>query len=88
MTETGHLRPDRTLAKIFSGVARDIQDEEHGAVKSATNKALLDFLEDADDHVVRYNLEQAGFDTLDELEESVRGRQQLAFPNGGGSGDE
>lgn len=80
--ETGHLRPDRELNNVFTAVARDMLDDEHGAVKAGTNAALLAFLEDeAPDNVLEYNLtRKTAFDSLDELRDAVRRRQSTPFP--------
>lgn len=78
---TGHLRPDATLAKVFSGCVRDVLDEQHGAVKAGTNDALIFYLRNqipAD--VLEYNLRRAGYEDLDDLAMAVRNRQNAPFP--------
>jgi hypothetical protein len=79
-TDTGHLRPDGDLADVFRPVVRDMLDDEHGAVKSGTNKALIDFLERAPEEVVQYHLGRKGYASLDELKRSVRSRQSAPYP--------
>ena len=83
--ETGHLRPDRELTNVFTAVVRDMLDDEHGAVKSGANAALLDFLEQAPEDVLNYNLQQkTEYENLDELKDAVRSRQSTPFPDEGG----
>lgn len=82
--ETGHLRPDRALNNVFTEVASDMLEGEHGAVKAGTNKALLDFLDDAREEVVQYHLNRQGFDSVDDLRDDVAERQQADFPGGDG----
>lgn len=79
--ETGHLRPDRDLTNLFTGVVRDMLDDEHGAVKSGANEALLDFLEnEAPEDVLSYHLKRGEYDSLDGLRAAVRDRQSAPFP--------
>lgn len=79
--DTGYLRPDKELNDVFRAVARDLLDDEHGAVKSGTNAALLDFLENAPDDVLDYHLDREGYETLDDLRDGVRDRQSTPFPD-------
>jgi len=82
---TGHLRPDRELTNVFTAVVRDMLDDDHGAVKSGANAALLDFLEDAPEDVLNYNLgRKTDYETLGELKDAVRSRQSTDFPTEGG----
>jgi len=87
--ETGHLRPDRDLNNLFTAVVRDMLDDEHGAVKSGANAALLDFLEaNAPDDVLEYHLNRGKYDSLDDLKRAVRERQSADFPSDTDSGNE
>lgn len=82
--ETGHLRPDRDLNNLFTAAVRDMLEDEHGAVKSGANAALLDFLEnEVPDDVLEYHLSRSDYDSLDELKQSVHDRQSADFPSGG-----
>ena len=86
--ETGHLRPDRDLNNLFTGVVRDMLDDEHGAVKSGANAALLDFLDnEAPDDVLEYHLNRGDYDGLDDLRDAVRQRQSADFPGNDDDGD-
>lgn len=80
-TAPGHLRPDGELADLFRSVADDTLDEQHGAIKSATNAALLEWLADAPEETLDYHLGRSdAFDTLDELRQRVADRQSAPFP--------
>ena len=85
--ETGHLRPDRDLSNLFTAVVRDMLDDEHGAVKSGVNAALLDYLDnEAPDVVLEYHLNRGEYENLDGLRRAVRERQSADFPGGDSHG--
>lgn len=81
-TDSSRVRLDGQLARVFKGVAGDVCDGEHGAVKATANEAALRFLEDVDPDVVAYNLGRHGYDDLDSLRRTVEANQIATVETG------
>lgn len=82
MSDYGNLKPDDDLTDVFTSVLRDVSADDYGSVKSGTNTALLltlHLLRDEDPDAVQYHLQREGYDSLQELQDAVRGRQQQDF---------
>lgn len=82
MSDYGNLKPDDDLTDVFTSVLRDVSADDYGSVKSGTNTALLlalHMLKTDDPDAVQYHLQREGYDSLQELQDAVRGRQQQDF---------